>query len=44
MRDYCVEAIERRMIEDRPDYLTAEEAPLLAQLWDNEKDAIYDDV
>lgn len=44
MRDYCVRAIQQRIQEeDRKDYLTAEEAPLLAELWDNEKDAIYDE-
>lgn len=26
------------------DYLTAEDDPILAELWDNEADAIYDDL
>ena len=32
--------------EDIPvrDYLTAEDDPVLAELWDNEADAIYDDL
>jgi len=44
MRQYCVEAIEHRIAEERGEYLTAEEAPVLAELWDNPDDAIYDDV
>ena len=44
MRDYCVEAIERRLAEEPGEYLTAAEAPVLAELWDNEDDAIYDDL
>jgi hypothetical protein len=44
MREYCIEAIENRVAEERNAYLTAEEAPLLAELWDNEDDAVYDDV
>jgi hypothetical protein len=44
MRQLCVEAIERRVRGEKGDYLTAEEAPLLAELWDNEADAIYDDL
>ena len=27
-----------------PHYLTAEEAPLLAALWDNDEDAVYDEL
>ncbi len=26
------------------EYLTAEAAPVLAELWDNEDDAVYDDL
>ena len=45
MRDLCIGAIEREVEEGRqPRYLTAAEAPLLAELWDNAADAIYDDV
>ena len=43
MRRYCVEAIERRLAEEPAEYLTAAEAPVLAELWDNEDDAVYDD-
>jgi hypothetical protein len=42
MRDICVQAIEREVEEEPTDFLTADEAPLLAELWDNERDAIYD--
>ena len=44
MRRYCVEAIERRLAEERAEYLTAEADPVLAELWDNEDDAVYDDL
>ena len=44
MRDYCVEAIERRIAEEPTEYLTAAEDPVLAELWDNEDDAVYDDM
>ena len=44
MREYCVKAIESRIREKKGHYLTAEEAPLLAELWDNEEDAVYDDL
>ncbi len=44
MREYCVKAIESRIREKKANYLTAAEAPLLAELWDNEEDAVYDDL
>ena len=44
MRRYCVEAIQRRLAEDPAEYLTAEADPVLAELWDNEDDAVYDDL
>ena len=44
MRRYCVEAIERRLAEEPAEYLTVAEAPVLAELWDNEDDAVYDDL
>ena len=43
MRQYCVEALEQRIRDEGAEYLTEEEAPLLADLWDNEEDAVYDD-
>jgi uncharacterized protein (DUF1778 family) len=49
VRDYIVSALEARLKEDasaeeryRP--LTAAEAPLLAELWDNPLDARYDEL
>ena len=42
MRQFCVEALELHVKEETSEYLTAEEAPLLAALWDNEEDAVYD--
>lgn len=44
MRELCVRAIQHEVNEERKDYLTAEEAPLLAELWDNDEDAVYDDL
>jgi predicted DNA-binding protein len=44
MRELCIRAIERELEEERRPYLTAAEAPLLAELWDNEEDAAYDDL
>lgn len=49
IRDYVVEAIEERLeqdlaTKDRDGLLamTAKADPVLAELWDNEKDAAYD--
>ena len=44
VRKYCIEAISRRLAKEEPATLTASDAPLLAQLWDNDADAIYDDL
>jgi predicted transcriptional regulator len=44
MRELCLRAIEHEVQEEAAPYLTAEEAPLLAELWDNDEDAIYDDL
>lgn len=44
MRKYCVQAIERLLGEEPTEYLTAQEAPVLAELWDNPDDAVYDDL
>ena len=44
MRQYCVEAIEHRLAEEPAEYLTAAADPVLAELWDNEDDAVYDDL
>ena len=48
MQQYVLEAIEERLREDLGDEgegmlaLTAKADPVLAELWDNEKDAEYD--
>ncbi len=42
MRQYCVQAIERQLAEEPEEYLTAEADPVLAELWDNEEDEVYD--
>lgn len=44
MRELCLNAIEHEVQDRSIPYLTAEEAPLLAELWDNDEDAIYDDL
>ncbi|MCD6554530.1 MAG: hypothetical protein J7M16_11030 [Anaerolineae bacterium] len=50
MREYVLQALEERLAEDLPPMaeregllaLTARSDPVLAELWDNEKDAAYD--
>jgi len=48
VRQYVLEAVEERLQEDLGDEgkrvlaLTAKAAPVLADLWDNPKDAAYD--
>jgi len=50
MRRYVLEVLEERLAEDLPSFieeegllaLTAEADPVLAELWDNDKDAAYD--
>ena len=44
MRDYCVDAIQRQLSGEPADVLTAEADPVLAELWDNDDDAAYDDL
>jgi len=44
MREYTVQAIQRQLSEEPAEYLTAQEAPVLAELWDNPDDAAYDDL
>ena len=44
MREYCVEAVERRLAEEPTECLTSEADPVLAELWDNEDDAVYDNL
>ncbi|MEE8163908.1 MAG: hypothetical protein V3T92_07930 [Anaerolineae bacterium] len=50
MRQYVLEVLEERLAKDLPPLmeeegllaLTAEADPVLAELWDNDKDAAYD--
>jgi hypothetical protein len=44
MREYCVRAIETSIAEEPGEYLTSEADPVLAELWDNSDDAVYDDM
>ncbi len=44
MRDYCVKALQRQLAEEPAEYLTTEADPVLAELWDNDDDAAYDDL
>ncbi len=44
MREYCLEAIEAKIAEEPPQYLTASADPVLAELWDNDDDAVYDEM
>lgn len=44
MREYCVRAIESRIAEEPAEYLTSDADPVLAELWDNDDDAVYDDM
>ncbi len=44
MRDYCEKAIQRQLAEEPAEYLTSDVDPVLAELWDNDDDAVYDDL
>jgi hypothetical protein len=44
MRELCIRAIEGEVDQEGAGWLTAEEAPLLAELWDNDADASFDDL
>jgi hypothetical protein len=44
MRRYCLEAIERQMAQEPQEYLSSETDPVLAELWDNDEDAVYDEL
>ncbi len=44
MREYCVRAIEQQIAEEPAEYLTGQSDPVLAELWDNDDDAVYDDL
>jgi len=42
MRDYCIEAIEQKLAQEPIESLSSETDPVLAELWDNPEDAVYD--
>ena len=44
LQEYVRRAVERQLAEDAPAALRAEDDPVLADLWSNEADAVYDDV
>jgi len=44
MRAYCTKAILRQLADEPAEYLTAENDRVLAELWDNDDDAVYDDL
>jgi hypothetical protein len=44
LQEYVRRAVERQLAEDAPAALRAEDDPILAELWSNEADAVYDDL
>jgi hypothetical protein len=44
LQEYVRRAVERQLAEDAPAALRAEDDPVLAELWSNEADAVYDDL
>lgn len=44
LQEYVRRAIERQLAEDAPAALRAEDDPVLAELWSNEADAVYDEL
>ena len=44
LQEYVRRAVERQLAEDAPSALRAEDDPVLADLWSNEADAVYDDL
>jgi predicted DNA-binding protein len=44
LQQYVRRAIEKQLAEDLPDAIHAADDPVLAELWDNEADAVYDDL
>ncbi len=43
MRDYSTRAIEQRLAEEPAERLISTADPVLAELWDNEDDSVYDE-
>lgn len=44
LQEYVRRAVERQLAEDAPSALRADDDPVLAELWSNEADAVYDDL
>jgi plasmid stability protein len=44
LQEYVRRAVEQQLAEDAPAGLRAEDDPVLAELWSNEADAIYDEL
>ena len=44
LQKYVRRAVERQLAEDAPDTLRSEDDPILAELWSNEADAVYDEL
>ncbi len=44
LQEYVRRAVERQLAEDAPAALRAEDDAVLAELWSNEADAVYDDL
>jgi hypothetical protein len=42
--EFCNLTLDWRVQIEKTGYLSTETAPLLAELWDNEEDAVYDDL
>lgn len=42
MRSYSIEALELKLAGEPEEFLSALEAPVFAELWDNAEDAAYD--
>lgn len=44
LQQYVRGALERQLAEDAPPALHAADDPVLTELWDNDEDAVYDDL
>jgi hypothetical protein len=44
LQEYVRRAVERQLADDAPAALRAEDDPVLADLWSNEADAVYDEL
>jgi hypothetical protein len=44
LQQYVRRALERQLAEDLPHAMHAADDPVLAELWDNDADAVYDEL